>query len=95
MNTFSGAVSKSIATLLTYPLQLAQTRQRLTKDRRISTPALLLMILKKDGPTGLYKGMETKMLQTVLSTALMFVMYEKIVQLVFKMLLGTAKRKKL
>nr|CAI5857557.1 unnamed protein product [Callosobruchus analis] len=87
-----GAVSKSVATLLTYPLQLAQTRQRLMK-KRLGTAALLLMILKKQGAKGLYQGMESKMLQTVLSTALMFVMYEKIVQFVFKLLLGTAKRK--
>ncbi|CAH2005784.1 unnamed protein product [Acanthoscelides obtectus] len=86
------AVSKSIATLITYPLQLAQTRQRLMK-KRLGTAALLLTILKNQGPKGLYQGMESKMLQTVLSTALMFVMYEKIVQFVFKLLLGTAKRK--
>ncbi|VEN50992.1 unnamed protein product [Callosobruchus maculatus] len=88
------AVSKSVATLLTYPLQLAQTRQRLMK-KRLGTAALLMTILKKQGAKGLYQGMESKLLQTVLATALMFVMYEKIVQFVFKLLLGTAKRKAL
>ncbi|CAH1116659.1 unnamed protein product [Phaedon cochleariae] len=88
-----GGISKTIATILTYPLQLAQTRQRLNKDTKISTAALLLMLLKKNGPGALFQGLESKLLQTVVATALMFATYEKIAQLVFKLLLGTAKRK--
>ncbi|XP_023027418.1 peroxisomal Membrane Protein 34 [Leptinotarsa decemlineata] len=90
-----GAISKSIATVLTYPLQLAQTRLRLAKDRRMGTAALLFMILKKNGPKALFQGLESKMLQTVFATALMFVTYEKLAQLVFKLLLGSAKRKRI
>ena len=37
---------------------------------------------------GVYKGLEAKMLQTVLTAALMFVLYEKISQFVFLLLLG-------
>ena len=36
----------------------------------------------------MYKGLEAKMLQTVLTAALMFVLYEKISQFVFLILLG-------
>ncbi|CAH1114349.1 unnamed protein product [Psylliodes chrysocephalus] len=90
-----GALSKTIATIITYPLQVAQTRQRLTRGPRMSTAALLLMMIKKDGPSALFKGLESKMWQTVFATALMFTTYEKVTQLVFKILLGAAKRKAL
>lgn len=61
----------------------------------MSTAALLLMMIKKDGPSALFKGLESKMWQTVFATALMFTTYEKVTQLVFKILLGAAKRKAL
>ncbi|CAG9837239.1 unnamed protein product [Diabrotica balteata] len=88
-----GALSKTIATILTYPLQVAQTRQRLTKGPRMSTAALLLTLLRKDGPSALFTGLESKLWQTVFATALMFATYEKVARLVFKLLLGTARRK--
>jgi adenine nucleotide transporter 17 len=40
---------------------------------------------------GLYKGMEAKLLQTVLTAALMFAAYEKIVNFVFRLLLNRQK----
>ncbi|CAH0551021.1 unnamed protein product [Brassicogethes aeneus] len=88
-----GALSKSVATVLTYPLQLAQTRQRLNKQQNIYTLSLLLSILKKDGPGALYQGLETKLLQTVLAAALMFMTYEKVSRLVFMLLLRQNKLK--
>ncbi|CAG9860671.1 unnamed protein product [Phyllotreta striolata] len=90
-----GAISKTVATVLTYPLQVAQTRQRLMKGPRLSTAALLLMLLKKDGPGALFKGLESKLWQTVFATALMFTTYEKITHFVFQLLLGASKRKAL
>jgi adenine nucleotide transporter 17 len=90
-----GALSKTIATIITYPLQVAQTRQRLVKGPKRSTAALLYMLLKEGGVSALFKGLESKMWQTVFATALMFTTYEKVVQLVFKLLLGTARRKHL
>lgn len=88
-----GAFSKTIATVLTYPLQLAQTRQRLNSDnRKMGTAALMLNILKRNGFGALYQGMETKLLQTVLSAALMFMTYEKVAQFVFFLLLRNRRR---
>lgn len=37
--------------------------------------------------SGLYRGMEAKLLQTVLTAALMFLAYEKIARFVFRILL--------
>lgn len=87
-----GAVAKTISTALTYPLQLVQTKLRhghkypnLPPDA--GTLEILMYILKKQGVAGLYKGMEAKLLQTVLTTALMFLAYEKISRFVISILL--------
>lgn len=90
---FLGALSKSIATIITYPLQVAQTRQRRLQEGKLSTATILLRLLKKNGVAGLYQGLETKMIQTVLATALMFMCYEKIAQFVFILLLGSSRMK--
>ncbi|XP_018566096.1 peroxisomal membrane protein PMP34 [Anoplophora glabripennis] len=88
-----GALSKTVATVLTYPLQLAQTRQRLYVNKKINTATLLFLVVKNNGLKGLYQGLESKMLQTVLSAALMFMTYEKIAQTVFRLLLKDKHRK--
>ena len=41
---------------------------------------------RKHGFLGLYKGLEAKLLQTVLTAALMFVVYEKITTATFKVM---------
>lgn len=88
-----GAAAKAVATLITYPLQLAQARQRHGSDGKISTAALLLTILKQKGPAALFSGLEAKLLQTVLTAALMFVTYEKIARFVFVLLLRRSRIK--
>ncbi|XP_017787116.1 PREDICTED: peroxisomal membrane protein PMP34 [Nicrophorus vespilloides] len=82
-----GAISKAVATVATYPIQLAQARQRHGKNSQMSTAALLLSILKRNGPAALFQGMEAKLLQTVLTAALFFMTYEKIVRFVFMLLM--------
>jgi solute carrier family 25 (peroxisomal adenine nucleotide transporter), member 17 len=90
---FVGAVSKLVATFLTYPLQLVQTKMRHGNDKmrknlppNAGTFDMLLYILKSKGIAGLFSGFEAKVWQTVLTAALMFMSYEKIIQFV-KMLL--------
>lgn len=87
-----GATAKAIATLITYPLQLVQTKMRhghkysdLKSDA--SSLELTSYILRKYGIKGLFKGMEAKVLQTIFTAALMFMTYEQIVAFVFKLLL--------
>lgn len=87
-----GAVAKAVATTLTYPLQLIQTKLRHGHNYPNLPPnagclQILLYILKKQGIGGLYKGMEAKLLQTVLTAALMFLCYEKISVFVSRILL--------
>jgi len=85
-----GAISKSIATIVTYPLQVVQSKSRFgsedVKNKRILE--IFQEILKRDGvQRGRYRGLESKLLQTVLTTAMMYLTYEKIVAFIFALLL--------
>lgn len=76
-----GAASKAIATVLTYPLQLVQTRQRhaaKTATKELSMAEIIQVIVRTQGAYGLFRGLEAKILQTVSTAALMFVIYEKV-----------------
>lgn len=90
---FLGAIAKLVSTFITYPLQLVQTKMRhgnseLKKQLppNAGTFDMILHILKNQGFSGLYVGLEAKSAQTVLTAALMFMTYEKIIRFV-KMLL--------
>lgn len=78
-----GAISKTVSTVLSYPLQVVQTKKRHgSPEVKNKTMNELLSELVKNGT--LYKGMEAKLLQTVMTTALMYVFYERIYSLVTK-----------
>ncbi|XP_029914684.1 peroxisomal membrane protein PMP34 [Myripristis murdjan] len=92
-----GAVAKAVATVVTYPLQTVQSilrfgqlkeptdqSQLLTSLRTIK--CLLVNRVRKFGVLGLFKGLEAKLLQTVLTAALMFLLYEKITNTTFKVM---------
>ena len=79
-----GGFAKCVATVITYPLQLVQCRQRAMKKSggKVSISEVLQEVIKNSGLLGLYKGMETKLYQTVLAAAIMFLTYEKVVAMV-------------
>ncbi|XP_070570812.1 peroxisomal membrane protein PMP34-like [Ptychodera flava] len=83
-----GAVAKATATVATYPLQVIQSRRRYHGDKendgkRQSFLEMVINLFKTQNIRGLYKGLEAKLLQTVLMAALMFLTYEKIAAFVF------------
>ncbi|GFT49170.1 peroxisomal membrane protein PMP34 [Nephila pilipes] len=80
-----GALSKCISTVLTYPLQIVQSKLRYgtEKLKKMTIIQIFAYILRTSGAKGLYKGLESKLLQTTLTSAFMFVCYEKIVAYVF------------
>lgn len=92
-----GAISKAIATIITYPLQLAQSKLRhgghgkdkkkddaaaTTADKKPqqqaqhkapeSTLEFLVSVLKAEGFFGWFKGLNVKLLQTILMAAFHF-----------------------
>lgn len=94
-----GAVAKIVSTLITYPLQVVQTKLRHSggrisgqkSDKNIGTIQMLMYLLKQNGVIGLYRGLEAKLLQTVLTAALMFAIYEKIAKFVMSLLMRHRK----
>ncbi|CAB4004844.1 Peroxisomal membrane PMP34 [Paramuricea clavata] len=91
-----GAIAKTVATILTYPCQVAQCKQRSgywkDESKRPNFIIIIAQILRQGGVKGLYKGLEAKLTQTVLTAAFMFLTYEKILTFTFS-LLGVEKRK--
>ncbi|KAM9745175.1 peroxisomal membrane protein PMP34 [Menidia menidia] len=92
-----GAVAKAVATTVTYPLQTIQSILRFgqfrtsTVESRVLTSVktikcLLVNRMRKYGMLGLFKGLEAKLLQTVLTAALMFLLYEKIASFTFRIM---------
>ncbi|XP_072029987.1 peroxisomal membrane protein PMP34-like [Amphiura filiformis] len=91
---FCGAIAKMVATLITYPLQIVQSKLRYGKEEELQQyrnhlgriSAVIRHILQVQGASGLYKGLEAKLLQTVFTAALMFLTYEKIAAFIFKLM---------
>lgn len=88
-----GALSKAFATVVTYPLQLVQTKLRNGKiDNSLPSNAgiiqMLMYLIKTQGVMGLFRGLEAKLWQTVLTAALMFAAYENIAKFVTSLLIS-------
>ncbi|XP_050226098.1 peroxisomal adenine nucleotide carrier 1 [Mercurialis annua] len=85
-----GAVSKSIATVITYPairckvmIQAADDEddesKKKTQPKSIKTvPVVVQAIWKREGLLGFFKGLQAQILKTVLSSALLLMIKEKI-----------------
>lgn len=79
-----GAVAKALATIVTFPLQVAQSRLRNAKCGKDGMSNLqgmlpvLRAIFAEKGFRGLYIGMLPKLLQSVTQAAIMFAIYEKV-----------------
>jgi len=86
----TGAIAKALATIFTYPIQVAQSRQRANKDKSGSTFAntfkILADIFKADGVLGWFVGMNAKLIQTILTAAFQFLCYEQIQRIIFKVM---------
>eukprot|EP00283_Hemiselmis_rufescens_P008118 CAMPEP_0173424082 /NCGR_PEP_ID=MMETSP1357-20121228/4101_1 /TAXON_ID=77926 /ORGANISM="Hemiselmis rufescens, Strain PCC563" /LENGTH=349 /DNA_ID=CAMNT_0014387253 /DNA_START=83 /DNA_END=1132 /DNA_ORIENTATION=+ len=98
-----GAMSKWIATLSTYPLQVAQTRLRFqsSTDKSLTIGAVsyngtfdcIAKMYKYEGWHGLFRGVQTKLWHSTLISALMFLTYEKIQAAVEKVVVSQLQRK--
>nr|CAB3496403.1 unnamed protein product [Digitaria exilis] len=82
-----GAVAKLGATVVTYPLLVVkarlQAKQRIDDDKRHrykGTFDALTKLVQHEGLTGMYKGMGTKIVQSVFASALLFMIKEELVK---------------
>jgi adenine nucleotide transporter 17 len=93
-----GAFAKAVATVLTYPVQIAQSQLR--NDRKSADGKrkykdsfdCLAKIRAQAGIGGWFRGMNAKLWQTVLTAAFQFMTYEKMRVLVFRAITGKQLR---
>ncbi|KAI8011973.1 Peroxisomal adenine nucleotide carrier 1 [Camellia lanceoleosa] len=94
-----GAVSKCIATCLTYPairckvmIQAAKSEEDRKKEARLrsrkTVSGALQMIWRREGLLGFFKGLDAQILKTVLSSALLLTVKEKITKTIWVLLLA-------
>ncbi|PKI39597.1 peroxisomal nicotinamide adenine dinucleotide carrier [Punica granatum] len=92
-----GALAKLGATVVTYPLLVVKSRlqakQVTTGDKRHHYKGTLDAILKMiqyEGLSGFYKGMSTKIVQSVLAAAVLFMVKEELVRSIRLLLIKDA-----
>ncbi|KAF7816351.1 peroxisomal nicotinamide adenine dinucleotide carrier [Senna tora] len=101
-----GALAKLGATIVTYPLLVVkarlQAKQVITGDKRHhykGTWDAIIKMIRYEGFYGFYKGMSTKIVQSVLAAAVLFMVKEELVKgarfLLAKDATNTAKSKRL
>jgi len=81
-----GALSKLIATSITYPFLVVKNRLQAKSADYPSAMAGLRSIIKNEGMSGLYKGIITKLLQSVLTAAILFASQRRIYEITKKAL---------
>ncbi|KAL5785478.1 hypothetical protein ACOSQ2_007870 [Xanthoceras sorbifolium] len=97
-----GAVSKCIATFLTYPairckvvIQAAESdeggNKQSSPNNQKTVAGTLHTIWKREGLLGFYKGLEAQILKTVLSSALLLMIKEKITKTAWVLMLALRK----
>ncbi|KAJ3999012.1 mitochondrial carrier domain-containing protein [Lentinula boryana] len=73
-----GAISKLVATSVTYPYIVVKARLQAGATKYRSSMNALATILREEGLGGLYKGMGSKLLQSVLTAAILFAFQRRI-----------------
>ncbi|KAH9376949.1 hypothetical protein HPB48_002736 [Haemaphysalis longicornis] len=75
----AGAVSKTCASTLAYPHEVARTRLRQEGEKYRSFFQTLLLVWREEGYQGLYRGLATQLVRQIPNTAIMMATYEAVV----------------
>jgi len=73
-----GCMATAVATAFTYPIQLIQVKSRHGSDKDLGMLKSARKIFKQHGVSGLYRGLDTKLAQSMLAAGFMFMSYETI-----------------
>eukprot|EP00474_Spongospora_subterranea_P005092 CRZ05550.1 hypothetical protein [Spongospora subterranea] len=73
-----GAISKVVATVITYPYIMAKTRMQYASNSDQGVNEVLIRVLRNNGFQSIYKGMQAQIIKSALSTALMFMFKDSI-----------------
>ncbi|KAJ9102221.1 hypothetical protein QFC20_005050 [Naganishia adeliensis] len=79
---YLGAIAKLIATGTTYPYLVVKSRLHASTHNYKSSWEGIKSILAEEGIAGLYKGIQAKLMQSVLTAAFLFVAQRRVFQLV-------------
>ncbi|KAJ2784075.1 hypothetical protein GGI15_002366 [Coemansia interrupta] len=93
-----GAISKLCATSVTYPYILIKSRMQLKQSKNENERYSSLMdglrkVIASEGIAGLYKGIESKLLQSVLTASFLFMSKEALFSYAVKLLILLGARK--
>ncbi|XP_059145050.1 solute carrier family 25 member 36-like [Physella acuta] len=75
----AGACSKTCATTLCYPHEVARTRLREEGSRYVSFFQTLFLVFKEEGRAGIYRGLGTQLIRQIPNTAVVMATYEAVV----------------
>ncbi|CAG9773145.1 unnamed protein product [Ceutorhynchus assimilis] len=75
----AGAISKTIASCIAYPHEVARTRLREEGNRYTGFWQTLHLVLKEEGIRGCYRGLTTQLVRQIPNTAIMMATYEAVV----------------
>lgn len=86
----AAAVSKTTATCITYPHEVARTRLREPGNVYRHFWQTLSVVVKMDGPLGLYRGLLVHLLRQIPNTAVTMVTYELVVHFYWQYMLPSS-----
>jgi solute carrier family 25 (peroxisomal adenine nucleotide transporter), member 17 len=93
-----GAIGKTAATIVTYPWIVLKSRMQASHDQKAkgsvysSTFDALMRTYQQDGIAGFFNGLGSKIAQSVLTAAILFVLKEKLLVVTRRLLVATARK---
>lgn len=75
----AGAISKTVASCVAYPHEVARTRLREEGNKYIGFWQTLALVYKEEGVRGVYRGLTTQLVRQIPNTAIMMSTYEAVV----------------
>lgn len=80
----AGAMSKTVASCVAYPHEVARTRLREEGSKYRRFWQTLALVGQEEGVRGLYRGLATQLVRQIPNTAIMMSTYEAVVYLLTK-----------
>lgn len=89
----ASSIGKLLATLATYPILTVRVKLQASTDASESYIVALINLVKKLKVSEFYRGVQAKLIQTILANAFLMVTYEKMREFIKVMILQHYARK--